>query len=325
MLWISLTVISVALWGLADMISKKGTDLNDPYSHIRFVICTGLAMLVFLPFFRFFSESGSSLIQLLKDYPVFLLITLAYVISLLFSFFSFRHMEASVSAPLCNTSAAMVILMLLGFYAVSGRGRDIGELLTPLNVIASVLVCSGVIAIGMVRSGETKALPDRREGLIQTVRQYGAAAILFPLLSAFFDALESVGDSLMVDEAAGVGIGSIDYMRLWVLTYLLICIPLWIYLSVKEKRPYQPFSRRDGLKLASGFTEVMAYTLYILALDREPFFVSFLSSTYCVFSILFCRIFLKEKLSTGQYICITVIIAGLALFGIAEGIDVSGI
>lgn len=144
--------------------------------------------------------------------------------------------------------------------------------------------------------------------------------ILFPLLSAFFDALESVGDSLMVDEEAGAGIGSIDYMRLWVLTYVLVCIPLWIYLSVKEKKPYQPFSRRDTLKLASGFTEVAAYTLYILALDREPFFVSFLSSTYCVFSILFSRVFLKEKLSRGQYFCITVIIAGLALFGIAEGL-----
>ena len=320
MLWITLTVISVVLWGLADMISKMGTDPNDPYSHIRFVLCTGVAMLVFLPFFRLFSESGSSLIRLLRDYPAFLLITLAYVVSLLFSFFSFRHMEASASAPLCNTSAAMVILMLLGFYAVSGRGRNIGELLTPLNITASLLVCGGVVAIGMVRSAEEKAQPSKMESLIRKVRYYGAGVILFPLLSAFFDALESVGDSLMVDEEAGAGIGSIDYMRLWVLTYVLVCIPLWIYLSVKEKKPYQPFSRRDTLKLASGFTEVAAYTLYILALDREPFFVSFLSSTYCVFSILFSRVFLKEKLSRGQYFCITVIIAGLALFGIAEGL-----
>lgn len=142
---------------------QKGTDLNDPHSHIRFVLCTGVAMLVFLPFFRLCSESGSSLIQLLKDYPGFLLITLAYVVSLLFSFFSFRHMEASASAPLCNTSAAMVILMLLGFYAVSGRGRDIGELLTPLNIIASLLVCGGVVAIGLVRSAEEKAQPTKRK------------------------------------------------------------------------------------------------------------------------------------------------------------------
>jgi drug/metabolite transporter (DMT)-like permease len=109
-------------------------------------------------------------------------------------------------------------------------------------------------------------------------------------------------------------------MRLWAATYLLICIPLWIYLLIKEKKVYQPFSKKEGLKLASGLAEVSAYTLYILALEQEPFFVSFLSSTYCVFSILFCRIFLKEKLSKGQYLCIAVIIAGLALFGIAEGL-----
>ena len=315
MIWVILTVVSVAIWGLADMLSKKGTEPEDPFSHIRFVICTGVAMLVFTPFFRAFSESGASLPQLLEQYPVFLLITLAYVVSLLLSFFSFRHLEASVASPLCNTSAAMILLMLLAFYLFSGRRRGVLELLTPLNVLASLLVCGGVIAVGIVRSGEEEQLQERRE-----LVQYGAAAILFPLMSAFFDALESVGDSLMVDAEAGAGIGSIDYMRLWAATYLLICIPLWIYLLVKEKKAYQPFSKKEGLKLASGLAEVTAYTLYILALEREPFFVSFLSSTYCVFSILFCRVFLKEKLSKGQYLCIAVIIAGLALFGIAEGL-----
>ena len=91
MIWMMLTVVSVATWGLADMIAKKGTELEDPNSHVRFVICTGVAMLAFMPFFRAFSESGSSLPQLLAEYPVFLLITLAYVISLLFSFFSFGN------------------------------------------------------------------------------------------------------------------------------------------------------------------------------------------------------------------------------------------
>lgn len=320
MIWVILTVVSVAIWGLADMLSKKGTEPEDPFSHIRFVICTGVAMLVFTPFFRAFSESGASLPQLLAQYPVFLLITLAYVVSLLLSFFSFRHLEASVASPLCNTSAAMILLMLLAFYLFSGRRRDVLELLTPLNVLASLLVCGGVIAVGMVRSAEEEKRPREKQSLVQTIKRYGAEAILFPLLSAFFDALESVGDSLMVDAEAGAGIGSIDYMRLWAATYLLICIPLWIYLLVKEKKAYQPFSKKEGLKLASGLAEVTAYTLYILALEREPFFVSFLSSTYCVFSILFCRVFLKEKLSKGQYLCIAVIIAGLALFGIAEGL-----
>jgi drug/metabolite transporter (DMT)-like permease len=50
MIWVILTVVSVAIWGLADMLSKKGTEPEDPFSHIRFVICTGVAMLVFTPF-----------------------------------------------------------------------------------------------------------------------------------------------------------------------------------------------------------------------------------------------------------------------------------
>ena len=154
MIWFTLTIVSVALWGLADMISKKGTELEDAFSHIKFVICTGIAMLVFLPFFRIFSESGDTILQLLAEYPAFFLITLAYVISLLFSFFSFRYMEGSINAPLCNTSAAMIFIMLLIFYLITGRGDDIKELLAPIDVIASILVCVGVVAIGIARSGD---------------------------------------------------------------------------------------------------------------------------------------------------------------------------
>ncbi len=130
--------------------------------------------------FRAFSESGASLPQLLAQYPVFLLITLAYVVSLLLSFFSFRHLEASVASPLCNTSAAMILLMLLAFYLFSGRRRDVLELLTPLNVLASLLVCGGVIAVGMVRSAEEEKRPREKQSLVQTIKRYGAAAILFP-------------------------------------------------------------------------------------------------------------------------------------------------
>jgi len=319
MSWILLTVLSVMIWGLADVISKKGTDINDEYSHVRFVICNGVVMLFALPILGLFSESGQSIRSLLAEYPVFFCVTLAYLISLLFSFFSFRNMEASVSSPLCNTSAAMVFFMLLFFYIFTGHMSDVYDLLIPINVFASILICVGVIAIGIVRSDEEKEI-SKRDRILNKSIKYGAAAILFPLLSAFFDALESVGDSLMVDENAGVGIGSIDYMRLWALTYLFLCIPLWIYLFIKEKKVYQPLRKSEGFKLTAGLAEVIAYTIYIVALDQEPFFVSFLSSTYCVFSIIFSHIFIHEKLSRAQYICIFVIIMGLMLFGISEGL-----
>ena len=90
--------------------------------------------------------------------------------------------------------------------------------------------------------------------------------------------------------------------------------------SYKRKKVYQPLRKSEGLKLTAGLAEVIAYTIYIVALDQEPFFVSFLSSTYCVFSIIFSHIFIYEKLSRAQYICIVVIIIGFMLFGISEGL-----
>lgn len=42
--WYVSAVLTILLWGIADLFYKKGTDPNDRYSHLRIVVMVGLIM-----------------------------------------------------------------------------------------------------------------------------------------------------------------------------------------------------------------------------------------------------------------------------------------
>ena len=44
-------------------------------------------------------------------------------------------------------------------------------------------------------------------------------------------------------------------------------------------------------------------------------------SSYCVFSVLLSRLFLKEKLAKKQYLIILLVMVGIALLGVADGLS----
>ena len=43
-------------------------------------------------------------------------------------------------------------------------------------------------------------------------------------------------------------------------------------------------------------------------------------ASYSIFSLLYSRVFLKEKLSLPHYICIAVVVAGIVGLGVLEGL-----
>ena len=42
--WYTSAILTILLWGIADIFYKKGTDPKDRYSHLRIVIMVGLVM-----------------------------------------------------------------------------------------------------------------------------------------------------------------------------------------------------------------------------------------------------------------------------------------
>ena len=102
------------------------------------------------------------------------------------------------------------------------------------------------------------------------------------------------------------------------LTFLLAGIVCFVYVVLIKKSRLVP--KREGPKYAGAVCETAGQFAYIYALaDTEHVALAApIISAYCVASVLWSRIFLKEKLSWKHYAMIALVVAGIVILGIYD-------
>ena len=102
---------------------------------------------------------------------------------------------------------------------------------------------------------------------------------------------------------------------------MFIAIILFIFVRlIKKERIEIP---RQGDRLLAAIFETLGQLVYVYALSGNAIIAAPVVASYCVFSTILAGIFLKEKLTIPQYISVGLVIAGIVLLGIVEGIDLS--
>jgi drug/metabolite transporter (DMT)-like permease len=102
------------------------------------------------------------------------------------------------------------------------------------------------------------------------------------------------------------------------LTFLFVGIlcAIWV-LGVKKQKL---IARQEAPKYTGAIFETAGQFFYIYALaDSEHVaFAAPIISAYCVASVVWSRIFLKEKLSVQHYLSIATVVAGIVILGILD-------
>ena len=68
-------------------------------------------------------------------------------------------------------------------------------------------------------------------------------------------------------------------------------------------------------KLAAALCETAGQFAYVFAIGANAIVAAPMISSYCIMSLVWSRIFLKEKLSKAQYAVIAVAAVGIAILG----------
>ena len=102
---------------------------------------------------------------------------------------------------------------------------------------------------------------------------------------------------------------------LYGLTFLLAGIVAWIFLWIREKKPYNPFAKAELPKALAACCEEFGQVFYVFAMARNPVVAAPIVASYCIVSVLLGHLFLKEKLRRAQYACILAVIAGIVIIG----------
>lgn len=301
-MWFWLAIIALLCWSGSDLFSKIGCrDASDKYSHLKMVIAVGVVMGLHACFEIFVGGVEINLSILLTYLPVSLL----YILSMALGYLGLRYIELSVSSPICNSSGALVAVMTLIFVGA--------EDYSPLALFAVALVCAGAIGLGVVDSTEDAELRAARQQEGNYKYAKGWLALALPVAYCVLDAAGTFADNRVL-ETLNEDSANVAYE----LTFLCAAVVCFLYAVVVKKDRLIP--KMEAPKYAGAVFETAGQFAYIYAIaDTEHLAMSApIISSYCAASVLWSRIFLKEKLSWKHYGMIFLIVAGIATMGVLD-------
>lgn len=301
-MWFWLALIALLCWSGSDLFSKIGCrDASDQYSHLKMVMAVGVVMGLHACFEIFVGGVEINFGIILTYLPVSLL----YILSMALGYLGLRYIELSVSSPICNSSGALVAVLTFIFVGLDDY--------SPLALFAVALVCAGAIGLGVVDSTEDAELRAARQQAGNYKYAKSWIAIALPVAYCILDAAGTFADNRVL-ETLDEDSANVAYE----LTFLFAALVCFIYAVVIKKDRLIP--KMEAPKYIGAICETAGQFAYIYAIaDTEHLAMSApIISAYCAASVLWSRIFLKEKLSWKHYAMIGLIVAGIVIMGVFD-------
>ena len=301
-MWFGFAVIALLCWSGSDLFSKIGCqDAKDKYSHLKMVMAVGLVMGIHAAYEIFVGGTEINGDVILTYLPVSML----YIVSMAIGYLGLRYIELSISSPICNSSGAVVAILI---FATRGFGE-----LPPAAIAAVALVCVGVVALGITEAREDDELRRARQDASNHHYAKSFIAILLPIIYCLLDALGTFADTIVL-ETLDEDSANVAYE----LTFLAVGIVCAIYVLGVKKQKLLP--KQEAPKYTGAICETAGQFAYIYALadTKHAALAAPIISAYCVASVLWSRIFLKEKLSIKHYGSILLVVAGIVILGILD-------
>lgn len=299
--WFWFAIIALLCWSGSDFFSKLGCrDSKDKYSQFKMVMAVGLVMGIHA-LYEIINGVTINWHILLAYLPVSLL----YIGSMALGYVGLRYIELSISSPICNASGALV--------AVASLIMGSAEMDHPLQYVAVALACLGVVGLGFVEATEDKELRAARQEASNYKYAKSWLALALPVAYCLLDAAGTFADAIVLEnlneDSANVA---------YELTFFAAGICSFVYTVLIKKQPL--VAKVERPKYIGALFETAGQFAYIYALaDTEHVAMSApIISSYCIASVLWSRIFLKEKLSWKHYAAITVTVAGIIIMGVFD-------
>lgn len=301
MSWFWFSIIALLCWSGSDFFSKIGCrDARDKYSQFKMVTAVGVIMGIHATIEIFIGGVEISWNVIWTYLPVSLL----YIGSMTLGYVGLRYIELSISSPICNASGALVAVLAI----LTGTAGE----MAAAQYLAIVLACAGVIGLGFVEAGEDEALRAARQEASNYKYAKSWLALALPIAYCLLDAAGTFADDLVL-ETLNEDSANVAYE----LTFLVAGIFCFVYTVIVKKQKLVP--KMEVPKYVGAIFETAGQLAYIYALaSGESALAAPIIASYCMASVLWSRLFLKEKLSWKHYACIAVTFAGILIMGIYD-------
>lgn len=292
-MWLVMALLTLFLWGIADLFYKKGNQKEEKYSHLKTGMLVGFVMGIHAIIYMIVKHISFDFVAMLKYLPV----SLCYISSMVIGYKGLKYINLSISSPIQNSSGIITSILLCIIFKVS---------LSLYEIIGLVIMTIGVWILSYIENKENKRI---------VLKKIGLTAIIFPILYLIIDGAGTFLDAVYLDhlEIISEDIALISYE----FTFLIYGIIMFIYLKYK-KETITIFKEKN--KILAAIFETLGQFTYVFAISSHSVITAPIVGCYCAFSVLLSRIFLKEKLNKWQYIALLLIFCGIILLSILEEI-----
>ena len=313
------SILALLCWSGSDLFSKMGTRERDKNSHWKVVFAVGLIMGIHF----FITLIGGAVIDntvgvdavpkviasifytdfkpfdFIRYFPVAAL----YILAMVLGYIGLRYIELSISSPICNSSGALAFLLCLLFGIFSL------EELTAVTVIGIVLITIGIVGLGFVEQNEDEEIKKARQERANRKYTKSILAFLLPILYLVIDALGTAGDELIF-----IKTDITDYAANSAFELTFFCLAIFAFIWIKFIKKDNIFKGNKHL-FFGGFCETVGQIFYMAVLFSDFSVGMVIISAYCAISVLWSRVFLKEKMSWKHYLMIALVISGIVILG----------
>lgn len=332
-MWL-LAIIAMLCWSGSDIFSKIGSPQSEKRSHFKVGIAVGGVMGLHALYMIFIEKIPFEWMDIVNYLPA----SFFYIVSMVVGYIGLRYIELSISSPICNGSGAVAALLCMIVFGVTFDPNADGNAvyLNPWIIAGLVLVIFGILFLGFVDNREDSALRALRQQ--KANRKYAKSlwAILLPVLYCILDSLGTFVDTLIADgytekataflaknsaavadlEEAADNLAGNVMNTAYELTWFFVAILFAIYVFAIKKEKVTV--KTDGIKLAGGICETIGQIFYAMVVVRGYIPGLVIISAYCVASVVWSSLFLKERLSWKHYACIALVVVGIVVLGVFD-------
>ena len=319
MLYYLFSILALLCWSGSDLFSKMGTRERDKNSHWKVVFAVGLIMGIHF----FITLIGGAIIDStvgvdgvhkvvaslfytdfkLFDFVRYLPVAGLYILAMVLGYIGLRYIELSISSPICNSSGALAFLLcvLFGIFSV--------EDITPIAIVGIVMITVGIIALGFVEQREDEEVRQARQERANRKYTKSILAFLLPISYLIIDALGTVGDEYIFATS-----DITDYAANSAFEFTFFLLAVFAFIWIKFVKKDTIFKGNKNLYFG-GICETIGQVFYMAVMFSDFSVGMVIISAYCAISVLWSRIFHKEKMSWKHYAAIALVIAGIVILG----------
>jgi len=297
-MWLVFAILSMLAYAATDLLGKRKVDAGTALAPLELLLTFGAAS--FVTGCVFFAcglgESGRAPWTILAEEPLIPAAMLCFVAYWFLCLLSFRRLGLSVDASLGGADGIVFFFGMLLVNMVSGRLAAAREMLHPARLVLILIVLAGVVLLPLLE----KTTAARRRTVI---------GMLVLFLALAFDGGDSLITAVIFD---GGRIGPVDCMIASSFALPLPLAFLTLVFRLKDGRWAVPFRGGVGTVVYAAFA-MLSSVSYRFASSHDPIRTGLVFVVAPIFTMVGAGIFLKERYSWCQNICIwTIALAAIA-------------